>query len=567
MFAYRTSRRKRLGTRAATPTLLAAFATVLLPACARPAPHADTIFTGRFLTLAPAPPTASALAVLSGRILAVGTEADAEVHAGPETRRVAVPGVAVPGLTDPHVHMVALGEQLEMLDLRGLQKEEILERVAGQAKQTPAGDWIRGRGWDQGFWKPAAFPTAGDLDRVARDHLVVLTRIDGHSVWVNTAALKKAGITRATPDPEGGRFLRLPDGSPTGMAVDNAVDLVMRGVPPPTRAQTERRLRAALQQSVRWGLTSIHDAGVNLEIIELYKELLARRELPLRAYVMAQGTGRTAEHYLAAQPEVGLGGGRLTVRSFKVMLDGALGSRGAQLLEPYADAPNEHGLELMSDEALRRLVSGAVAKGYQVNAHAIGDRAIRRTLDVFETAGADLSARRFRIEHVSVLDDADLSRLARLGIIASMQPNFVGEYSRWAVDRVGPARIHEVYRTADLLRSGVIVTAGTDYPAADSGDPMVTLYCLVTRMGARGEPAGGWHPDQRVTVDAALRAMTWAPAFAAFQEQDLGSLTPGRFADFTALSADPKTTAPERLRDLRVQMTVVGGEVVFRHRP
>ena len=532
-------------------------------ACARPAPEpADTIFVGRFLTLAPDRPTVSAVAVRDGRIVALGDDADSSAYVGPATERISVPGVAVPGLADAHVHALAFGAQLEMLDLRGLDKADILSRVEALARQTARGEWIQGRGWDQGFWAPAEFPTAAELDGAAPDHPVVLTRIDGHSVWVNSAALRRAGITRATGDPAGGRLLRLPDGSPSGVLVDNAVDFMTAVVPPPTRAQNERRLRAALLQYVRWGLTSVHDAGVDLDTIAIYKDLLARGELPLRVYVMASATGPTVEHYLASGPER-LGDGRLMVRSFKVMLDGALGSRGAQLLDPYSDAPDQAGLVLMADQDLRQLVAKAVARGFQVSAHAIGDRAVRRALDAFETFGPTLRERRFRIEHVSMVHDEDLSRFAALGIIASMQPNFVGEYSRWAVDRVGAARIHTVYRTADLLRSGVVVAAGTDYPAADSGDPIVTLSSMVTRKGADGAPDTGWHPDQRASVAETLRAMTWAPAYAAFQDEDLGALTPGRLADFTALSEDPSTIDPDRLSDLRAKVTVVAGRIVF----
>jgi hypothetical protein len=473
--------------------------------------------------------------------------------------------VAVPGLADAHVHASAFGQQLEMLDLRGLSKEEILARVALKTKDAPAGEWIEGRGWDQGFWKPAVFPTAADLDRVAPDHAVLLTRIDGHSVWFNSAAMKKAGIGPDTADPPGGRLLRGPDGAPSGMAVDNAVGLVTRAMPrTDTPERSEKRLRAALRQFVERGLTSIHDAGVGLETIEIYKRLLASGDLPLRVYVMARASGRTAERYLEQGPELNLGGGRLTIRSFKAMLDGALGSRGAQLSEPYTDAPTEHGLEQMDDEAFQRLVSRAAARGFQVNVHAIGDRAVKRALDAFERhGGPDLARRRFRVEHASVIGDADLPRFARLNVIASMQPNFVGEYSRWAADRLGPSRVLQVLRTAELIKDGAIVASGSDYPAADSVNPLVSLYCMVTRKGARGTPEGGWHPGQRVDVKTALRSMTWGAAFAAFQEDDLGILSTGRFADFTVLSADPLTTAPDQLHTLTPLMTVVGGSVAY----
>jgi hypothetical protein len=525
---------------------------------------ADTVFVGRMVTLDQNHPLADALAVKDGRIVAIGTEADVSAAVGSAVRRVRLPGVAVPGLADAHVHPVAFGKQLEELDLRGLQKDEIVRLVAGRAKELPPGTWIEGRGWDQGFWRPAVFPTAADLEGAAPHHLVVLTRIDGHSIWVNSAALSVAAITRDTPDPAGGRLIRLSDGSPSGILIDAAVRLVTKAMPIPTHAQLQKRLEAALAQYVKWGLTSIHDAGVNLEVIELYKELLASHRLPLRVYVMALGTGDTAAHMLAQAPESSLGDHRLSIRSFKVYLDGALGSRGAELLEPYSDAPNERGLELMNDANFRALVRAAVARGYQVNAHAIGDRAVRRALDTFEHyGGPGLANRRFRIEHASVIDPSDLPRFAQLGVIASLQPVFVGEYSRWAADRLGPSRAREVLPTATLLKSGAIVADGTDYPAADSGNPLVTLYSMVTRKGADGTPADGWHPEQRVDVMTALRAMTWAPAFAAFEEQDLGVLAVGRLADLTVLSADPRTTAPEELKDLSVTMTVVGGMPMY----
>lgn len=533
-----------------------------------PRTPADTVFTGRIVTLDESHPEAEALAVSGGRVVAIGTEAEVVAAVDAAARRVPLPGVAVPGLTDAHVHALAFGEQLETLDLRGLQKEEILQLVADGTRALPPGAWIQGRGWDQGFWRPVAFPTAADLDRVAPAHPVALTRIDGHSVWINTAAMRLAGITPTTRDPDAGHLMRRPDGAPSGILVDGAVRLVTTVMPPPTRAQVVKRLEAALARYVSWGLTTVHDAGVDLQGIEIYKELLAAGRLPLRVYVMADGKGDTAARLLAQDPEPVVGDHRLSIRSFKVMLDGALGSRGAQLLEPYADAPGERGLELMSDTDLAALVRGAVARGYQVNAHAIGDRAVRRALDAFERyGGPDLGRRRFRVEHASVIDDADLPRFARLQVVASIQPGFVGEYSRWSADRLGPTRVMRVLPTLQLLKSGAVVAAGSDYPAADSGKPLVSLYCMVTRMGARGAPEGGWHPEEKVDVMTALGAMTRAPAFAAFQEQDLGALTPGRLADLTVLSADPRSTPSDRLKDLSVTMTVVGGVPVFEARP
>ena len=394
------------------------------------------------------------------------------------------------------------------------------------------------------------------------DHPVALSRIDGHSSWVNSKALTLAGISSGTPDPQGGRIARTAANQPTGILVDRAQDALGRVRPARGGgADRERHIRAALQQYARWGLTSVHDAGTDLDTIAVYKALLAHGDLPVRLYVMARGSSAT-EHYLASGPEADAGDGLLAVRSFKVVSDGALGSRGAELTEPYADAPDERGLQQVSDADLDRLVRAARAKGFQVNVHAIGDRAVHRVLDVFEHAGVTREER-FRIEHASMIAPGDLPRFARLGIIASIQPVFVGEYSRWSDERVGPARIGWVLPTRNLLESGAKVAFGTDYTASDSGDPIATLSGAVARQSLDGQPPAGWHNDQRIDVDQALRLMTMGPAFAAFQEHDLGQISAGRHADFTVLSADPYEVAPADLRTLTVRMTVVAGKVTF----
>ena len=523
-------------------------------------PKAETIFVGNFLTLDRSQPQAGALAVAAGKIIAIGSASSVNAFASSSTRIVKFDGVAVPGFADAHIHVEGVGEQLEQLNLRGLSKREILDKVAEAARNSPADSWITGGGWDQGFWRPAVFPTAKELDSVSGDHPVALSRIDGHSTWVNSKILLLAKIKRDTPDPDGGRILRGPAGEPTGMLVDKAQNLLRGVTPKPSRADQERRIRLALQQFSKWGLTSVHDAGVGLETISIYKDLLKRDELPVRVYVMAAGD-EARSHYLAHGPEPDLGYGMLAVRSFKLFLDGALGSRGAELTEPYTDAPQEHGLELMNDVDLRRVVKAAREKGFQVNAHAIGDRAVRRALDAFQQGGVTPSDR-FRIEHASMVSNDDLPRFLSLGIVASIQPVFVGEYSRWAEDRVGASRVHWVLRTRDLLNAGVILAAGTDYPASDSGRAVDTLYCAVTRKGADGKPAAGWYPDQRVDVDQALRMMTAGPAFAAFQENDLG-LSVGRYADFTVLSSDPYQVPVNDLSKLTVRLTVVAGHVSF----
>ena len=556
---------KRLGGLRAPGVFLVALFTLsttvvfATPQSQSPAP--DSIFIGQFLTLDPGHPQAEAIAVSAGRIVAVGPKSEVEVLANKTTRKIQIPGVVLPGFADAHTHSELLGEELERLNLRGLSKAETLARIVEAVRSAPPGKWVLGGGWDQGFWKPAAFPTAEELDAVTGDHPVSLDRVDGHSIWVNSKVLALAKISSTTPDPEGGRIWRNAEGKPTGILADNATALVEAITPRPTHADRERHIRLGLQEFTRWGLTSAHDAGSDLEMIGIYKDLLQRGELPVRLYVRVLGDDAVT-HYLASGPEPDLGNGMLAVRGIKLILDGTLGSRSAEMKEPYSDAPEEHGLERVTDAQLTQVVSAARRKGFQVSTHAIGDRTVARALDAFEKGGVTREER-FRIEHASVVTDDDLARFKRLGIVASMQPVFVGEYSRWAEDRVGKSRVQWVLRTRDFVKEGVPLAFGTDYPTSDAGSPIATLHCAVTRQGADGKPEAGWYPEQRVDVDQALRLMTAGPAFAAFQERDLGSLTVGRYADFTALSANPYQVPPNDLRNLTIRMTVVAGRVTF----
>jgi predicted amidohydrolase YtcJ len=545
------------------PSLLLAGLFVAQTLSAQQPPSPDEIFIGSFITLDSSNPRAEAVAVRDGRIIAVGSRAVVGSLATGSTRQTVLPGIALPGFIDAHAHPHFLGELLEGLDLARLSKEQILQRVRTASTAADSSAWIRGSGWDQEFWRPPEFPVAAELDSVSADHLVMLDRVDGHAVWVNSRALQAAGITRDTVDPSGGKIVRDAHGDPSGVLVDSAIDLVTRVVPAPSEADVERRLRAAMAQYMKWGLTGVHDAGASLREIDVYRKLAERGELAVRMYVMASAQGSTFDRTLERGPEVGLGGGMLTIRSVKVVLDGALGSRGAKLSAPYADASEERGLSLVTDAQLDSIIAEASTRGFQVNVHAIGDEATHRMLDAFERAGSTTRSLRFRDEHVSIVRDEDLPRFEQLGVIASMQPVFVGEYRRFAEARVGKARLPWVYRTRDLLQAGAIVASGTDYPASDSGDPIMTLYGMVTRRGPDGLPDGGWLPSQRVDIDAALRSMTHAAAYAAFQENELGAITVGRRADFTVLSDDPYAVTPEELRSLKVLQTVVGGRVVY----
>ena len=522
------------------------------------------LFTGHFITLDTLNPRAEAMAVRDGRIVAIGSEADVLAVVGTAARRIPLAGVALPGFVDAHVHVAGLGAVLGALDLRGGSKAAILARVAAAAARAPIGAWLRGGGWDQSFWSPPEYPTATELDRVSAGHPVILERIDGHAVWVNSVAMRRARVTRSTADPSGGRIVRDATGNPSGVFVDDAMDVVRRALPPLSMDDRVRALKRAMAQYARWGYTGVHDAGIEIADIVAYKRLGTAKPLPVRVYAMASTTDTTLRTVLAHGPVTGLLGGTFTLRTIKVVEDGALGSRGARLGSPYADEPSQSGFRLVSAERLDTIIARAMARGFQVAVHAIGDASNHDVLEAFERAGPSARSSRFRLEHASMIRDDDLPRLARLGVIASMQPVFVGEYARFAEERVGAARLSWVYRTRDVLASGAVVASGTDFPASDTGDPIATLVALVTRVGADGTPDGGWLPQQAVSVDAALRSMTIGPAFAAFEENDGGILRVGRRADVTVLSGDPTAIAPKSLRTLAVVRTIVGGQTTWR---
>lgn len=559
-----TSTHARMRTRTAAPLILAA----LLSGCGeRVEPvspiSTDAIYTGRFVTLDQSRPEVEAIAVRDGVIVALGAVADVEAEVGASAERIPVPGVAVPGWVDAHVHITGYGSLLEMLNVQGMRKQDIVAAVGALASERSPGDWIIGRGWDEGFFDVEAYPTRSDLDAVSPDNPVFLARIGGHSAWVNSAALALAGVTATTPDPAGGRILKDDDGVPTGMLLETAEGLVSTVMPDSDSPDVlERQIRLALERYAQFGLTGVHDAGTSLAEIEILKKLLASDELPVRVYAMAQGQA-AVQRYLDTGPEVGLGDDRLTIRSFKIMMDGALGARGAEMSEPYADAPETSGLRQMEDEQVAAFFSNARARGFQVNAHVIGDLGVERMLDAIERAGIE-PGERFRLEHASIISPRNLPRFASLGAIASMQPVFIGEYQRWGEDRVGPERAAWIMPVRDLVESGAVLASGTDYPASDSGDPRATLSALVTRRGADDKPEGGWFAGQAVDVMTALWSMSAGPAYAAFQEDLLGALSLGRYADFTVLAEDPRSAPPERLRHIDVTMTVVGGRVVYR---
>jgi predicted amidohydrolase YtcJ len=523
---------------------------------------------------------ATAVACRDGRIAFVGDDAGARRFGGSRTRVFPLAGATiVPGLVDAHAHLRGLGESLANVDVVGTSSyAEVVERTAARAASTPEGAWVLGRGWDQNDWSEKAFPEHALLSERIPSHPVFLRRVDGHAGLANAAAMRRAGVTRDTPDPAGGRVVRDAAGEPTGVFVDNAMDLIENAIPEPSHEAKRDTLRRAMQECVEYGLTEVHDAGVDLDAIACYRELAASGEMPIRVYAMVSGGGSTftstgddgaarnaaLSQYLAHGPEVGAAGGLLTVRAVKLYADGALGSRGAALLEPYDDEPGNRGLLVTDPEEIHAVTVRCLKAGLQVCVHAIGDRANRLVLDAFEKALAEVPSphARLRLEHAQVLAPDDLPRLAKLGVVASMQPTHATSDMPWAEARIGHERARGAYAWRSILQSGAALAFGSDFPV-ESVNPLFGLYSAITRQDPNGKPDGGWFPEQRLTPAEALAGFTSGAAFAAFEENEGGAIAVGKRADLTALSVDPLEAAPLELRSATVVATVVRGRVVY----
>ena len=518
----------------------------------------------RIYTQNAAQPRASAIAVRKDRIVYVGDDASRWI--GPATRQIDAHGAALlPGLIDSHGHLASLGQALESLDLRGMTSEAaIAAKVRLAAAQHRPGEWIRGGAWDQNLFAGKQFPTAEALDQAAPDNPVYLSRVDGHAAWVNHRALNLADVNAATPDPPGGKVIRDAAGRPTGVLVDAAKSLVSAKIPPPTVAEVERHLERGARECARLGLTTVHDAGVGALELEADRALIAQHRLPVRVYAMLGVSEGAAGNplWLAFQkrgPEIGE---YLTVRSLKLYADGALGSRGAALLAPYSDEPGNTGLLISSEAFIRKTAEEAVRAGFQVNTHAIGDRANRLVLNAYAAALGGRNNYRFRVEHAQVVAPEDFERFRQYSVQASMQPTHATSDMPWAEARLGPQRVRGAYAWRRFLDLGVALPLGSDFPV-ESPNPLWGFYAAITRQDHAGNPAGGWYPDQRLTREEALRGFTLAGAYAAFQEKDRGSLETGKLADFVMLSDDIMQAPAAAILKTRVTLTVLGGEIVY----
>lgn len=549
----------------------------LLAACwaaasaATAAPSALLFVGGTIHTGNPAQPQVEAVLAIGERIDYVGDALAARTRAPSGTRVVDLAGrTMLPGLSDAHAHLADIGWRELGFDLTGVEGIAALQRRLAERAASDRSAWIVGSNWIESKWQPAVFPSRRDLDAVVSDRPVALGRIDGHATVVNTKALEIAGITRETPDPPGGRILRDPaTGEATGVLIDNAMDLVYRHVPPATDEQVARALEAGAAHYLRLGWTELQEAGTTWREVEQLCRLYAAGRVKLRVYAAIGGPSADAEKLLAAGRGYRSCDPRLTVRTIKLFMDGALGSRGAALETPYSDSPDSRGLYVTPPEEIRRIATAALKRGIQVETHAIGDRGNRVVLDVYEQAFVAVPAAerpvaepRFRIEHAQVVGEADIPRFAKLGVIASMQPSHAISDMLFAPARLGPGRIGNAYTWRKIWDAGGTIAGGTDAPV-EAGDPRVEFYAAVARRTLEGFAGPDWGLDQRLTREQALATLTRNAAFAAFQEQDRGSIEPGKLADFSVFSADWINVPEAEIPRSEAVMTVIAGEIAW----
>jgi predicted amidohydrolase YtcJ len=496
-----------------------------------------------------------------GKVVATGDEALLGQY--PNASRVDGGGRTVlPGLVDAHAHVLGYGLLQSQLNLAGVQSvEEAASRIAEYAERKPRARWILGRGWNQVLWPVKTFPNAKDIDNVVPDRPVWLRRIDGHAGWANSAAMNIAGIDADTPDPVGGKIIRDANGRATGIFIDKAMDLIEAHEPQIDKSDMRAAISAATETLLAEGITGVHDAGINVTNAEVYVSMADDGQLDLRIYAMTAGADDALD--AIGEPIRAYGGDRLDIAAVKLVSDGALGSRGAAMIEPYSDDPENRGLPFWTQAELDAMVEKANGMGFQVGIHAIGDLGNRMALDAFERVqGGKPSPLRNRIEHAQIMTLDDIPRLAELGVIASIQATHATSDMNMAEDRVGPERILGGYAWRRMLDAGVVVANGSDFPV-ELSNPFHGLYATVTRQSRDGLPAGGWYSDQVLTRAEALHSFTLAPAFAARQEDRLGSLEPGKWADFIVVDRDYFKVPADEIDDIVVLETWVAGEKKF----
>jgi len=496
-----------------------------------------------------------------GRVIATGDSTLLDEY--PQATRVDGNGQYIlPGLIDAHAHVYSLGYLAISLDLNGTPSiADAVQQIADFSAQNRYNQWILGRGWNQVLWPGKEFPNSSDIDAVVNDRPVWLRRIDGHAGWANSKALQIASIDDDTPDPVGGKILRDANGKATGILIDNAMSLLEPRIPAPDKDGIRTAYRTAIRRLVSLGMTGVHDTGINTQEAEVYMAMADDGELDMRIYAMVSGAGKNLDDI--GKPLTGYGGDKLDIAAVKLYADGALGSRGAALLEPYSDDSENRGLPFWTANELITFTKKANDMGFQVGIHAIGDSGNRMALDAFEKAqGSQPSELRNRVEHAQIISLDDIPRFAELGVIASMQPTHATSDMNMAEDRLGPDRIQGGYAWRRLLDSGAVLASGSDFPV-ELPNPFYGLYAAVTRQDRGGMPEGGWYIDQGLTRAEALHSFTLAAAYAAHQEDRMGSLEPGKWADFIIVDRDYFDIPNSEIDDIQVIETWVGGKRVF----
>jgi len=540
---------------------------LLVTGCAKE--NADLILINATVyTLNDSLPKAEAVAIRDGRILAVGSTKEIQERYVSTTIKNCNNMSIIPGLTDAHLHLLGLGRALQRVELDGTTSfEEVLSKLRTKVAATPAGRWIQGRGWDQNDWTKKDFPTNAELNTFSADHFVFVKRVDGHAALTNKRALAAAGITKATPDPPGGRIIRDRHGEPTGILIDNAMDLVEHVIPLPDLQEDSTALELAMEKCLQVGLTSVHDPGIDTTDLKTYRHAGSNRRLRIRVYGMLDGKDTTlVRRQFASGPETDSYNHFFSLSAYKLYADGALGSRGAALLEPYSDDPGNTGLLITALPEMIRLTSDALKAGFQVCIHAIGDRGNRNALMSYEHAlqenGMNGPAKRLRIEHAQVVNSDDFQKFAELGVIASMQPTHCTSDMYWAEERLGPARIRGAYAWRTMINHGVVLVGGSDAPV-ESNNPLWGIYAAVTRQDQKSFPEGGWYPSEKLNRMESVRLFTRNAAYAEFGEDFKGQLKPHMAADLTILSKDIMTIEPLEILSTQVMMTIVNGRIEY----
>lgn len=548
---------------------------LLSPRVANPwaaAEAADVVFkNGNIYTVNERLPRAEAVAVKAGKIVFVGSNRDLKAYEGKGTRVVDLKGnTVVPGLTDSHYHLSGVGAREMNLNLEGITSlEAFLAKVKERVDRARPGEWVTGRGWIETFWKPPVFPTRWDLDKISPNNPVALVRADGHATVANSAAIRIANVTKDTPSPFGGEIMKdKQTGEPNGMFIDRAQGLVGARGSARGPGDAEQEILLGVKRSVELGWCQIQNAGSSFSEVALLKKLYAEGKIKLRIYEAIRGPGADAQRLLKEGAMIGAFDNRLTVRHIKVTIDGALGSKGAALLEPYSDY-DTRGLLTQKEEDMIPMLIEALRKGIQVEVHAIGDRANRTILDWYEKAlntvppdQRKIREPRWRVEHAQIVSAADIPRFAKLGIIPSMQPSHAIGDLHFAPSRLGLKRLEGAYAWQSFIKSGSIIAGGSDAPV-ERGEPMIEFYAAVARKDQHGYSGEGWHPEQALSREQALKMFTIWAAYAAFEEKMKGSIEVGKLGDLTVLSADIMRIAAPEILKTRCVMTVIGGEIAY----